>query len=348
MKGGSGGKRYDNAASQLKVLVDAMGGDKAPEEIVKGALEASNDTNVDIVLVGNENKIKPHLQTTNRSIEVVNAEEVITYDEQPVAAIRKKKKSSIVKGLKLLKEGKAQAMVSAGSTGALMAGGLFILGRLEGIDRPAIATLFPTAQDPVLLLDIGANSEVKPKNLVQFAMMGSIYSNEILNIKTPSVGLMNIGIEKEKGNSTIKTAHSDLKKIKDINFIGNIEARNIFDGSVDVVVCDGFTGNIFLKTVEGFGMHVFRRLKQEIKSNITYSIGAMMIKPALNKVRASLDYSEYGGAMFLGIDGVLIKCHGSSDRKAIANGIKVACRFARANISEKLKQNLEMISEKEK
>ena len=320
-----------NAAGQLKVLVDAMGGDKAPEEIVKGAIEASNDLDVDIILIGNENKIKPHLQAANSSLEVVNAEEVITYDEQPVAAIRKKRDSSIVKGLKLLKEGKAQAMVSAGSTGALMAGGLFILGRLEGNDRPAIATLFPTAKDPVLLLDIGANSEVKPKNLVQFAMMGSIYSNEILNIKTPSVGLMNIGIEEEKGNSTIKAAYSDLKQIKDINFIGNVEARNIF-----------------LKTVEGFGMYIFNRLKREIKSNITYSMGAMMIKPAINKVRASMDYSEYGGAMFLGIDGVLIKCHGSSDSKAIANGIKAACRFARANISEKLKQNLEIISEKEK
>ena len=159
---------------------------------------------------------------------------------------------------------------------------------------------------------------------------------------------MNIGIEAEKGNSTIKTAYSDLKQIKDINFVGNVEARNIFNGNVNVVVCDGFTGNIFLKTVEGFGMYIFSRIKQEIKSNIKYSIGAMMIKPAINKVRASMDYSEYGGAMFLGIDGVLIKCHGSSDRKAIANGIKAACRFVRANISEKLKQNLKMISEKEK
>jgi glycerol-3-phosphate acyltransferase PlsX len=336
------------AADQLKVLVDAMGGDKAPEEIVKGAIEASNNSDVDIILIGNENKIKPYLQAAKSSLEVINAEEVITYDEQPVAAIRRKKESSIVKGLKLLKEGKAQAMVSAGSTGALMAGGLFILGRLEGIDRPAIATLFPTAKEPVLLLDIGANSEVKPKNLVQFAMMGSIYSHEILKVKTPSVGLMNIGTEEEKGNSTIKAAFSDLKRVRDINFVGNVEARNIFDGNVNVVVCDGFTGNIFLKTVEGFGMYIFSRLKQEIKSNVKYSMGAMMIKPAINKVRASMDYSEYGGAMFLGIDGVLIKCHGSSDGRAIANGIKAASRFARANISEKLKQNLEIISKKEK
>jgi glycerol-3-phosphate acyltransferase PlsX len=326
----------------LKILVDAMGGDHAPEEIVKGAIDASNNPDIEIILVGNESKIKPYLQASKKSIEIVNAEEIITYDEQPVAAIRKKKDSSIVKGLRLLKEGKAHAMVSAGSTGALMAGGLFILGRLEGIDRPAIATLFPTAKNPVLLLDIGANSEVKSKNLVQFAIMGSIYSAEILNRKNPSVGLMNIGTEKEKGNSVIKAAYSDLNRLENINFFGNIESRNIFDGNVDVVVCDGFTGNIFLKTVEGFGMYIFKQLKKEIKSNIVYSLGAALMKPAINKVRASMDYSEHGGAMFLGIDGVLIKCHGSSDRKAIANGIKAACRFVEANISEKLKQNLEV------
>lgn len=326
----------------MKILVDAMGGDHAPEEIVQGAINASNDSDIEVVLVGNESKIKPYLRASKKSIEIVNAEEIITYDEQPVAAIRKKKDSSIVKGLRLLKEGKAHAMISAGSTGALMAGGLFILGRLEGIDRPAIATLFPTAKNPVLLLDIGANSEIKPKNLVQFAMMGSIYTAEILNRENPRVGLMNIGTEKEKGNLVIKAAYSDLNRLENINFIGNIESRNIFDGNVDVVVCDGFTGNIFLKTVEGFGMYIFKQLKKEIKSNIVYSLGAALMKPAINKVRANMDYAEHGGAMFLGIDGVLIKCHGSSDRKAIANGIKAACRFAEANISEKLKQNLEV------
>ena len=207
-----------------------MGGDRAPEEVVKGALEALNYIDVDIVFVGNENKIKQHLKATNKSIEIVNAEEVISYDEQPVAAIRKKKKSSIVKGFRLLKEGKGEAIVSAGSTGALLAGGLFILGRLKNIDRPAIATLFPTDKEPVLLLDIGANSEVKPKNLVQFAKMGSIYSSEILGRKTPIVGLMNIGKEAEKGNSIIRKAYSELKQIKSINFAGNVEGRYIFNG----------------------------------------------------------------------------------------------------------------------
>lgn len=324
-----------------------MGGDKAPEEIVKGAIAASEDLSEEIILVGHRDKIAPLLEKAGSSLEIIHAEEVITNDEQPVNAIRKKKDSSIVKGLKLLKEGKVQAMVSAGSTGALMAGGLFVLGRIKGIDRPAIATVFPTPKGPMVLLDIGANSEVKPKNLVQFAIMGSIYSEEILGIKNPSVGLMNIGVEEEKGTSTIKAAYSDLKELDSINFIGNIETRDIFDGNVNVVVCDGFTGNIFLKTLEGFGAYIFNRLKEEVKSNITYSLGAMILKPALKKVKRSLDYSEYGGAMFLGIDGVLIKCHGSSDSKAIANGIKAAYKFAKADVSEKLKENLEL-AEKEK
>ncbi len=324
-----------------------MGGDKAPEEIVKGAIAASEDLSAEIILVGHRDKIAPLLEKAGSSLEIIHAEEVITNDEQPVNAIRKKKDSSIVKGLKLLKEGKVQAMVSAGSTGALMAGGLFVLGRIKGIDRPAIATVFPTPKGPMVLLDIGANSEVKPKNLVQFAIMGSIYSEEILGIKNPSVGLMNIGVEEEKGTSTIKAAYSDLKELDSINFIGNIETRDIFDGNVNVVVCDGFTGNIFLKTLEGFGAYIFNRLKEEVKSNITYSLGAMILKPALKKVKRSLDYSEYGGAMFLGIDGVLIKCHGSSDSKAIANGIKAAYKFAKADVSEKLKENLEL-AEKEK
>jgi len=330
----------------LKIIVDAMGGDKAPEEVVKGALNASNNPEIEIILVGDEKKIRPYLKDSDKNIEIVNAQEVITYDEQPVNAIRKKKDSSIVKGLKMLKDKKAQAMVSAGSTGALMAGGLLILGRLEGIDRPAIATLCPTAKGPILMLDIGANSEVKPKNLVQFAVMGSIYSKEILNKYNPTVGLLNIGTEEEKGNSVVKTAYSELKQISSVNFKGNIEARNIFDGDFDVVVCDGFTGNIFLKTVEGFGMYIFHQLKNEIKKSPRYLAGAALLKPAIEKIRSSMDYSEYGGAMFLGIDGVLVKCHGSSDSKAIENGINVAYNSVISSINEKLREGLKSVTEK--
>jgi len=331
----------------MRILVDAMGGDRAPEEVVKGADKASKEFGLDVILIGNEDKIRPYMKSIGSSLEVIHAEEVITNDEQPVTAIRRKKESSIVKGMQLLKEGKVQAMVSAGSTGALMAGGLFVVGRIKGIDRPAIATVFPASKGPILLLDIGANSEVKPKNLVQFALMGSIYAEEILEIPNPSVGLMNIGVEEEKGTSVIKAAYSDLKQIENVNFVGNVEARDIFEGNVNVVVCDGFTGNIFLKTVEGFGAYIFKRLKEEVKSGITYKIGAMMLKPALNNIRGSLDSSEYGGAMLLGIDGVLVKCHGSSDSKAISNGIKAAYKFAQANIREKLKENINLLVEKE-
>jgi glycerol-3-phosphate acyltransferase PlsX len=330
----------------MKIIVDAMGGDNAPRETVLGAVKACEETGIKIILVGRSQEIEPLLNEKNsKNIEVVDAQEVITNEESPVTAIRRKKESSIVKGLGLLKEKKADAMVSAGSTGALMAGGLFILGRFEGVDRPAIAAVIPSKKDPVLLLDIGANSEVKPNNLVQFALMGSIYAREVLKRKDPRVGLLNIGVEEEKGNSVIKSAYSSLKSIKEINFAGNVEARDFFNQNADVVICDGFTGNIFLKTVEGFGMFIFDRLKQEIKKNITYSLGALLLMPAMKAVKSSLDYSEYGGAMFLGLNGVLIKCHGSSDRKAIYNGIKAAKRYAEANINNKLKKSLEINTE---
>ena len=330
----------------MKIIVDAMGGDNAPRETVLGAVKACEETGIKIILVGRSQEIEPLLNEKNsKNIEVVDAQEVITNEESPVTAIRRKKESSIVKGLGLLKEKKADAMVSAGSTGALMAGGLFILGRFEGVDRPAIAVVIPSKKDPVLLLDIGANSEVKPNNLVQFALMGSIYAREVLKRKDPRVGLLNIGVEEEKGNSVIKSAYSSLKSIKEINFAGNVEARDFFNQNADVVICDGFTGNIFLKTVEGFGMFIFDRLKQEIKKNITYSLGALLLMPAMKAVKSSLDYSEYGGAMFLGLNGVLIKCHGSSDRKAIYNGIKAAKRYAEANINNKLKKSLEINTE---
>jgi glycerol-3-phosphate acyltransferase PlsX len=323
-----------------------MGGDNAPRETVLGAVKACEETGIKIILIGRSQEIEPLLNEKNsKNIEVVDAQEVITNEESPVTAIRRKKESSIVKGLGLLKEKKADAMVSAGSTGALMAGGLFILGRFEGVDRPAIAAVIPSKKDPVLLLDIGANSEVKPNNLVQFALMGSIYAREVLKRKDPRVGLLNIGVEEEKGNSVIKSAYSSLKSIKEINFAGNVEARDFFNQNADVVICDGFTGNIFLKTVEGFGMFIFDRLKQEIKKNITYSLGALLLMPAMKAVKSSLDYSEYGGAMFLGLNGVLIKCHGSSDRKAIYNGIKAAKRYAEANINNKLKKSLEINTE---
>ncbi|SHM09151.1 phosphate:acyl-[acyl carrier protein] acyltransferase [Caldanaerovirga acetigignens] len=327
----------------MRIIVDAMGGDHAPGEVVLGALNAAKELGINIVLVGNEEKIKLYLDGDYPKIEIVNAQEVIDNDESPVAAIRIKKNASIPKGLRLLKEGYGKAMVSAGSTGALMAGGLFTLGRFEGIDRPAIATMFPTRKKPALVLDIGANSECKPKNLVQFAVMGSIYYREIMGVESPKVGLLNIGVEEEKGNSLVKAAYGMLKELKNINFCGNVEPRDFFDGNFDVVVCDGFTGNIFLKTVEGLGFFLLDQLKDEIKRNITYALGALLIKPVFNAVKAKMDYSEYGGAMFLGLDGILVKCHGSSDQKAIFNGIKVAKKFVENDILFELKEAIKEI-----
>ena len=325
----------------MKIVVDAMGGDHAPKEIVLGALKACEDLRLDIILVGQESRISEYLTIPNKgSIAVVNAEKIITNEDQPVMAIRRKKDSSIVKGLNLVKEGRAQAFVSAGSTGALMAGGLFILGRFEGVDRPAIASVIPTAKAPTLFLDIGANSEVKPKNLTQFAQMGDIYAKEVLGRSNPKVGLLNIGIEEEKGNSIVKSAYTTLKAMEGINFIGNVEARAFFDGDVDVVVTDGFTGNIFLKTIEGFGNYIFSGLKKEIKSRATYSLGGMLLKPALKNIISRMDYSEYGGAMFLGLNGVLIKAHGSSKSKATFNAIRAAKQYHEAGIDERIKLSL--------
>ncbi|MCG0274648.1 MAG: phosphate acyltransferase PlsX [Thermosediminibacteraceae bacterium] len=324
----------------MKIIVDAMGGDYAPGEVVLGALEAAKNLGVEIVLVGCTEKIQRYLDLQDSKIEIVHAEEVISNDEPPVAAIRTKKNASIPKGLKLLKDGYGNAMVSAGSTGALMAGGLFILGRFEGVDRPAIATLIPTRKKPVLLLDVGANSDSKPKNLVQFAIMGRVYSQEILGVESPKVGLLNIGVEEEKGNNAVKAAYGILKKLDGINFGGNIEARDFFEGDFDVVVCDGFVGNVFLKTIEGVGYFLLDQLKNEVKKKITYSLGALLMKPVLKAVKAKMDYSEYGGAMFLGVDGILVKCHGSSDRKAIFNGIKLAKQCVESNVHLKIKKAL--------
>lgn len=224
----------------MRILVDAMGGDNAPHEIVAGAVKAAEDFNVDITLVGKKEKITPILGNLASDIKIINTRQVISTSESPVAAIKSKKDSSIVRGLQLLKNKKAHAMVSAGNTGALMAGGFFILGRFKGINRPAIAVMIPTKRNPLLLLDVGANSEVKSKNLVQFAVLGNLYLKEVLKRENPRIGLLNIGVEEKKGTIATREAYLELKNKKNLNFVGNIEARNLFDGNVDVLVCDGF------------------------------------------------------------------------------------------------------------
>lgn len=323
----------------MKIIVDAMGGDNAPHEIIAGSIKAAKDFNVNIILVGKAKEITP-IVGDSPGITVINTEQVISASEAPVAAIRSKKDSSIVKGLQLLRDNKAHAMVSAGSTGALMAGGLFILGRFKGIDRPAIAVMIPTKKEPLLLLDVGANSDVKPKNLVQFAILGDLYSKEVLGRKNPKIGLLNIGVEEKKGTLAIKEAYLELKNNRNLNFVGNIEARDLFDGNVDVLVCDGFSGNILIKTIEGFSRFLFDNLASKLNSDPKFQSAAKVLSPVFRDIKSNIDYSEIGGALFLGLNGVLVKCHGSSDRKAIYNGIRVAQNFAKANINKKLQKSL--------
>lgn len=324
------------------IAVDAMGGDQGLLATVKGSIEAIKELGVNIILIGNEEKIKNEILKNNycgSDIEIINAEEVITNDEEPAMAIRRKKKSSMVIGLNLVKEGSADAFVSSGSTGALLAGGLFIVKRIKGIDRAALAIPYPTKRGVSLLLDAGANTDCKAKYLQQFAIMGSIYTEKILNIGNPKVSLINIGTEEGKGNELSKEAYLLLRS-SNINFVGNIEARDIPEGVADVLVCDGFVGNIILKLTEGLAMSIFSMLKDEFMSSIKSKIGALLLKSGLKKFKKRLDYTEYGGAPLLGTRGVVIKAHGSSDAKAIKNAIKQAKVFVENKVIEKIEDEI--------
>ncbi|WP_366921618.1 phosphate acyltransferase PlsX [Metallumcola ferriviriculae] len=306
----------------MRIAVDAMGGDNAPEEIVAGALLARNELGYDITLVGDEQRMR-ELLPSDTDIEIRHATEIIHMDEAPAVAVRRKKDASIVVATKLVKDGYAEAIVSAGSTGAQMTAALFDLGRIKGIKRPAISTLFPTAKGPKVLLDSGANADSKPENLVQFAHMGCIYAEKVLGMENPTVGLLNIGSEEGKGNElTVETYQ--LLKNESLNFIGNVEPRDITIGNVDVMVCDGFVGNIVLKLAEGLGTFLMNAIKDQLTSTYRYKIGAAMVAPGIRNIKKLMDYSEYGGAPLLGVDGVSIISHGSSDAKAIKNAIKAA------------------------
>lgn len=311
----------------MRIAVDAMGGDHAPLEIIKGALGAlAENKNLHIVLVGREEEIMKNLpgEVIPERIEIVNSREVISMDEHPATAYRKKKEASITVAAKLVKEKRAEALISAGSTGAQMVASLLGIGRLKGIDRPAIGTVFPTLTGNVLLLDAGANADCKPENLFQFAQMGNIYSQRILGISNPRVGLVSIGEEEAKGNELTLQAHELLKKQTKINFIGNVEGRDILTGKADVIVCDGFVGNIILKVIEGTATTIFTFLKEEIKKSTASKAGALLMKPGFRNLKAKLDYAEIGGAPLLGIKGISIICHGSSKALAIKNAINVA------------------------
>lgn len=332
----------------MRIALDAMGGDYAPGEIVKGALKAAEIyPHIHIILVGQKEKITACLPdgTLKSNMEIYEASEVIEMDEHPAAAIKKKKDASIVVATRLVKEGAADALVSAGSTGAQMAAALLGLGRIKGINRPAIGTVLPTLKAGKFLLDVGANPDAKPENLLQFGMMGSIYAQIILGIENPTVALLNIGSEEGKGNELVQSAY-ELFKQSSLNFIGNIEGRDIPYGAADVIVCDAFVGNIVLKTIEGMASSLFELIKEKITANTTRKIGALLIKPGLKEIAHALDYSEYGGAPLLGVNGTSIICHGSSKEKAIFNAIRVGKECVEQKIIETITLEIEKSIEK--
>jgi len=325
----------------MRIVIDAMGGDNAPDEIIKGVVEAADKVDAELVLVGIEKVIKEKLAEYDekKNITIKNATEVITMEEVPTKAIKAKKDSSMVVGLNMIKEKEADIFISAGSTGALLTGALLNVGRIKGISRPALATVLPSQEDKFLLLDMGANANCKPEYLAQFAKMGAIYMEKTMGVKNPKVGLVNVGTEEEKGSDLAKGAHKLLKE-SDLNFVGNIEGRDLMMGTVDVAVCDGFTGNVILKTLEGFGLAIFKILGEEIGKSLKNKVGALMMKPSLRALKHKMDYSEYGGALLLGIDGGVIKCHGSSKAKAVTNAIKQAYEFTKNDTIETIRKQL--------
>lgn len=328
----------------MKIIVDAMGGDYAPEETVHGSVLAAKEFGVEIVLVGDEEKLRQELAKYNEKelpITVIHAPEVIAMDEHPAVAVRKKKNSSIVMATQLVKEGHGNAVVSAGSTGAAMAAALLGFGRIKGIQRPAIGSIMPTINGRVLLLDAGANADCTPDNLSQFALMGNIYAHKVMGLTNPRVGLLSIGEEETKGNELTLAAHEILKGAK-YNFIGNIEGRDIFHGITDVVVCDGFVGNVVLKTAEGLASDLMTMIKDEIKKSILSTVGAALILPGMKELRRRLDPAEYGGAPLLGVNGISIISHGSSKAKAIKSAIRVAKDCVAQDLVANIKDSLQV------
>lgn len=328
-------------SKNITVAVDAMGGDNAPFEIVKGAVEAVNEFGVNIKLVGVESAVKEELvkyKYDTSKIEVIHASEIITTDEAPTTAIRRKKDSSMVVALNLVKNKEADAFVSAGSTGAVLTGATFIIGRIKGIERPALGTCLPTIKGFTFLLDSGANVDCKPKYLEQFAKMGSVYAEHVMGIKKPKVGLVNIGAEKEKGNALTKEVYEILENT-DINFSGNIEPRDIPFGKADVIVCDGFVGNTILKFAEGLSMSLLKIIKGEITKGL-YKFAALALKKPFGNVKSRLDSEEVGGAPFLGLKSLVVKAHGSSEAKGIRNAIKQCTIFVENDIVSKIEENL--------
>ncbi|MEG0075145.1 MAG: phosphate acyltransferase PlsX [Eubacterium sp.] len=322
----------------MNIFVDAMGGDNAPAEIVKGAIDAVNEYGINLTLVGQEAMIKEELTKNDypeSKIKILHAETVIGFDEEPVMAIRKKENSSLVVALTAMKKLPDSVLISAGSTGALLAGGLLKLGRIKGIKRPALASALPKEGGVVLLLDMGANADCKADYLEQFAVLGNVYFESVLGKKNPKVGLINIGSEEEKGSMMVKEAHQLLKK-SNLNFIGNVEARDIPTTEADILVCDGFTGNIVLKLLEGLSSYLMKGIKKTIMGSTKGKIGGLLIKDDLKKFKKEFDADEYGGAPFLGVKGGIIKAHGSSNAYAIKNAIHQSMLFVDNDVLGKI------------
>ena len=336
--------------SKTIIALDCMGGDNAPGEIVKGAVLAANENkDMLIKLVGREDDIKKELEKypSSDKLEIVDAKEVIETGEPPVAAIRKKKDYSLVKCMYMVKKGESDAMVSAGSTGANLVGGHVIIGRIKGVERPPLAPLIPTKTGFSLLIDCGANVDARPSHLLQFAKMGSVYMENVVGIKNPKVALVNIGAEEEKGNALVKETYPLLKEMEGINFIGNIEARDIPNGDADVIVCDAFVGNVILKLYEGVASVLIDKIKGSMMNSIKTKIGALLIKKDLKKTLKGFSLEEHGGAPLLGLNGLLVKTHGSSKAIEIKNSILQCITFNELDINNKFKEKLSLESKED-
>lgn len=332
----------------MKIILDGMGGDNAPEAIVEGAVLASREIEHQILIIGQEEKIRAELDNhryDQDKISVINATEIISNDEAPVRAVRSKKDSSIVRGINMVKHGEGDIFISAGSTGALLAGGLFILGRIQGIDRPALASIYPIIGGiPSLLVDAGANADCKPNNLLEFGMMGSIYMEKVLGREQPRVGLVNIGAEAAKGSTLTKAAY-DLLEQSHLNFTGNVEAREVPKGACDVIVTDGFIGNVLLKLTEGLAWNILQVIKQRFTDGVKAKLGAALLLDKIKGLKKEFDYSEYGGAPILGVRGPIVKMHGSSNANAVKNTILKGIPYVSEHVVDKIQNSVLEIEE---
>ncbi|MEN8906544.1 MAG: phosphate acyltransferase PlsX [Clostridiales bacterium] len=330
----------------MNILVDAMGGDNAPEEIIKGCSQAANIvSDFKLILLGKEKAIEDCLlnyKIDENRYTIVNCDEVVGNDDKPTKVVKNKKRSSMIVGLNMLKEKKGDVFISAGNTGAVLAGSLLILKRIDGVDRPALTTFIPTKKGSMLLLDVGSNTMCRPVNYLQFATMGSLYIKDVFNVKKPKIGLINIGEEEEKGTDVVKQAYSLLSK-SNLNFVGNIEGRPLLDGNVDVAVCDGFVGNVVLKLLEGAADFFMGEIKEIYKTNVLTMMSTYFVKGGFKRLKKKLDYEEYGGVPLLGVNGKVMKCHGSSTSVTIKNTIFNSIKFGRCSIIDQIKDEFKYL-----